>query len=68
MVQWVYDPACLCGVAGLIHSPDKWAKDLALLQLWDRSKLQLRFDPWTMNFHMPLVWPKEKKIKYDSTV
>ena len=27
-------------------------KDLALLQLWCRLQLQLRFDPWPRNFHM----------------
>ena len=24
----------------------QWVKDLALLQLWHKSQLQLEFDPW----------------------
>ena len=36
-------------------------KELALLQLWHRLQLQLRFDPWPRNFHMPRVWPKDLK-------
>ena len=26
-----------------------------------RSQLWLGFDPWSGNFHMPLVWQKKKK-------
>ena len=33
-------------------------KELALLQLWHKSKLQLGFDPWSGNFHMLQIWPK----------
>ena len=36
-------------------------KDLALLQLWCRSKLWCSFNPWPGNFNMPLMWPKKKK-------
>ena len=32
----------------------QWVNDLALLQLWYRSQLWLRFDPWPGNFHMLL--------------
>ena len=32
-VQWVNDPAYLCGVTGLIPGPVQWVKDLVLLQL-----------------------------------
>ena len=53
VAQWVNNPACLCGGAGLIPSPDQWVKDLILLQLWHRGQLQLRFDPWPGNFHTP---------------
>ena len=28
-------------------------KDLALLQLWRRSQLWLRVNPWPRNIHMP---------------
>lgn len=35
-------------------------KDVVLLQLWYRSKLQLRFDLWLRNLLMPRVQPKKK--------
>ena len=35
--------------AGSIPSTGQWVKDLALLQLWHKSQLQLRFDPWPKN-------------------
>lgn len=35
----------------------QWVEDQALL--W----LQLRFDPWPGNFHMPQVWPKKERMK-----
>ena len=44
-------------------APAKWVKDLVLLQLWCRSKMQLGFDPWPGNFHMPLAWQKMEKGK-----
>ena len=37
-----------------------WVEDLALPQLWSRLQLQLRFDSWPGNFHMPHMWPKNK--------
>ena len=40
---------------GLIPGPALWVEDLALLQLWHRSKLQLEFNPWPRNFHMPWI-------------
>ena len=42
--------------AGGVPSVAQWVKDLALPQLWCRSQLKLRFDPWPRNFHMLLVW------------
>ena len=36
-------------------------KDLVLLQLWHRSQLQFRFNPWPENYHMPRVWLKKQK-------
>lgn len=30
-------------------------KDPALVQPWHRSQLQLAFNPWPKNFHMPQV-------------
>ena len=53
---------CLCSGTGLTPSPGQWVKDPALLQLWHRSQLQLRFDPWPSNFHIALLQPKKKKI------
>ena len=34
---------------GFHPDPAQWVKDLALPQLWRRSKLQLRFNPWPKN-------------------
>ena len=59
VVQWVNDPACLCGGTGLIPSLAQWVKDAVLLQLWHRPQPRLRFDPWPGNFHMPWVHPKK---------
>ena len=44
--------------------PVQCVKDPALLQLWCRSQLQLRFHPCPRNFHTLLVQPKRKKKKY----
>ena len=41
----------------------QWVKDLLLLQLWCRSPLWLRLDPWPGNLHMPRVWPKTMTTK-----
>ena len=35
--------------------------DPVLLQLWCRSQLQLRYDPWPENFHILQVQPQRKK-------
>ena len=51
---------CLCGSIGWIPSLVQWVKDLALLPLWQRSQLQLGFDPWSRKFHMLLVQPKKR--------
>ena len=39
------------------QAPRQWVKDSALLQL----QLQLGFNSWPRNFHMPRVQPQEKK-------
>ena len=48
---------------GLILGSAQWVKDLALLQLWRRSQLRLRFNSWPKNFHMLQVMQKKKKKK-----
>ena len=54
---------CLCHGPCSIPGPALWVKDLVVLWLWRRWQLQLRFDPWPGNFHMPWAWLKKKKIK-----
>ena len=49
MVQWVKDPVLSLQGWGSEPGPAQWVKDLALLQLWCRSQLQLRSDPWPRN-------------------
>ena len=46
-----------------VWSPSKHSElqDPALPQLPHRSQLQLRFNPWPGNFHMPRVRPLKKK-------
>ena len=44
-----------------------WVKDLVLLQLWQDSQLQFRFDPWPGNFHMLQVWTNMKEEKNNNT-
>ena len=63
MVYWVNDLAYCCGGTGSSPSPAQWVKDLVLPQVWRRSQLWLRFDPWPGNFHMLLVWLKKPKSK-----
>ena len=55
MVQWVNDPACLCGGPGSTPGVVQWVKDTALVQLW------LAFDPWVGNFHMPQRESRRKR-------
>ena len=52
------------GGISLIPSPAQWVKDQVLLQLWHEVQLQLRFDLWPGNFHIPLRrWPKKSFLK-----
>ena len=66
MAQWV-KPTSVAQVAteAQDQSPAQRSglKDLALPQLWCRSQLQLRFNPWPWNFHMLQVRPLKKKKK-----
>lgn len=53
---------------GAVSFFDPWPgtgglKDLALLKLWSRSQLRLRFSPCPGNIHMPPVRPLKKKKK-----
>lgn len=63
MVQWDNNLACLCGGAGLIPSLAQWVKDMALPQLWHRSQLWIRFDPWLRNFQYATGAAKNEKNK-----
>ena len=60
MSQRIHNLAFVCGS---ILSPAQWIKDPALLQLWHKSQLQLGFDPWPGNFHMPRIRLGKKKGK-----
>ena len=42
-------------VHGGVPAVARWVKDLTLPQLWCRSQLWPRFDPWLGNFLMPQV-------------
>lgn len=61
MVQWVNDPAWLCGGAGLNPSPAQLLQDLALPKLRPESQLWLRLSPWLGNFHVPRMRLKTKR-------
>ena len=67
MAQWVKE--CkrggldCCEGTGLIPGSVQWVKDPALPQLWRRSQLQLGFNPWPWNFHMPWVQSLKKNNK-----
>ena len=59
VVQWIKNPTAATWVSVEVqvwslvwHSG--W-QDLALPQLWHRSQLQLGFNPWLRNFHVPWV-------------
>ena len=57
------DPAYFCGGSNSVPRLAQQVKDLALLQLWCRSQLQLGFYLWSRNFHVPWGQPKRKKGK-----
>ena len=61
MAQWVKNWHCLCHGVGLIPGPVQQVKDPALLQLWHKWKLRLRFNPQPRNFYMPWVQPQGRK-------
>ena len=47
----------------MIPSLVQWVKDLMLLQLWRRSQIGIRLDPWPGNFHMGAAKKEKNKIK-----
>ena len=61
VVQW--DQRHLWSTGTQVQSPipAQWVKDPALLQLWLKSQLRLRSDPWPRNSICLLGWPKKKK-------
>lgn len=63
MVQWVKNTTTAFWVTmemqvSALHSGLKYP---ALLKLWRRSCLWLRFDSWLVNFHILQVWQLKKK-------
>ena len=56
-----------CWGIGFIPGPARWIKDLALLQLWHRLLLQLTFNPWPGNLHMPWMWQKKNEKQKTKT-
>ena len=57
VVKWTEGRCCLCSSSshfrGIGSIPSlEWVKDLVFPQLWHRSQLWLRFDPYPGNFHM----------------
>ena len=54
-MQWVKNPTAVAQVAMevQVHSSAQHSrlKDPALLQLWCRSQLWPRFNPWLVNIH-----------------
>ena len=67
MARWVknWTAAAQVAIEAWVQSPVlcSRSKDLALLQMWNRSKLWLEFNPWSGNSHMPQVQPQKKKKK-----
>ena len=67
MAQWVKNQTAAARVTAEAWDQSlAWhsgLKDPALLHLWHRSQLWLRFSPWTGNFHMAWVQPLKKKEK-----
>ena len=51
-----------CWDAGLIPDLAQWVKDVVWLQVWLRSQLQLRSDPWPGN--TPQGGQKKKKKSF----
>ena len=65
MVQWVKNRTAVAWVTAevwiLSLAQCSVLKDPALLKMGCTSQLQLRFNPWPRNFHMPLEERQERK-------
>ena len=62
-MQWVKNPTAMTWVTTEVQvaslASEQWVKNPVLLHL------QLGFNPWPGNFHMPWVWPKKIKSIID---
>ena len=67
VAQWVKNPTAVVWVSAeaWVPSPARQSvlRDSVLWQLWCKSQLQLRFNPWPRNFHILHIWPLKKKKK-----
>ena len=65
MAQWVKNLTVAAWVSAEVQVRSlAWCSELedsALLQLWHRLRLLLKFSPWPRNFHVSWVWLYIKK-------
>lgn len=64
MAQWINDLACLCGIAGFIHDPAQWAKDLTFSQLWHSHRCCSDLIPGLHPYAMSMAKNGKKNYKY----
>ena len=64
MAQWVNDPGCLCGGAGLIPQPPlPWVQNPGLLQLWPLSQLLCSDGIGSLSQELPYATGVQKREK-----